>query len=80
MNEKEYSLLADFICTRFAECGDCPLKNYADCDSGVPERKVMSFAKRLRHHEKKDDLCLVGDEEEKEAREVIDRYSNGTIV
>lgn len=80
MNGEEYSLLADFICTRFDSCENCPLVKYADCDSDATEHELVIAARKLRNAERKDDMAWIDNNREEKAIAVIDRYMNGVVV
>ena len=80
MSGEEYSLLADFICTRFDSCENCPLVKYADCDSDVPECELVYTAKKLHNAERKDDMNWMDNDREEKAIATINKYMNGVIV
>lgn len=80
LNAKDYELLADFICTRFDSCENCPLVKYADCDIDAPERELVSAAKKLRDAERKDSMAWIDDDKEEKAVVTINKYMNGVIV
>ena len=80
MNNEEYLLLANFICTRFDSCENCPLVKYTDCDIDAPKRELVSAAKKLRNAERKDSMCWIDDDGEEKAVATINKYMNGVIV
>lgn len=80
MNAKDYELLADFICTRFDSCENCPLVKYTDCDIDAPERDLVFMAKKLRDAERKDNMDWMDNSREEKAVATINKYINGVIV
>lgn len=80
MNDKEYLLLVDFICTRFDSCESCPLVKYTDCNIDAPERDLVFTAKKLRDAERKDSMGWIDDNKEEKAVATINKYMNGVIV
>lgn len=79
MNDKEYFLLNEFICSRYDSCGECPLNKYGDCDVEPTSQEVVEVAKRIIDLPNSDELMLT-DKDEETAREIIARYRKAAVI
>ena len=58
MNDKDYFLLNEFICSRYDSCDKCPLNKYGDCDVEPTSHEVVEIAKRISDLPNSDELAL----------------------
>ena len=79
MNDKDYFLLNEFICSRYDSCEKCLLNKYGDCDVEPTSQEVVEVAKRIIDLPNSDERMLTHENEEK-AREIIARYRKAAVV
>ena len=79
MNDKEYFLLNEFICSRYDSCDKCPLNKYGDCDVEPTSHEVVEIAKRIIDLPNNDELMLTRENEEN-AREILARYRKAAVI
>jgi len=79
LNDKEYFLLNEFICSRYDSCDECPLNKYGDCDVEPTSQEVVEVAKRIIDLPNSDELMLT-DKDEETAREIIARYRKAAVI
>lgn len=80
MNEKEYELLCDFVCSRYDECNKCPLKKYTECGVDTPAKELVDVAIRAYNLKAGDVIYGFDAEGEKAAREFIDKYRKAAVI
>ena len=79
MNDKEYFLLNELICSRYDSCEKCPLNKYGDCDVEPASHEVVEIAKRIIDLPNNDELMLTRENEES-AREILARYRKAAVI
>ena len=79
MNDKDYFLLNEFICSRYDSCDKCPLNKYGDCDVEPTSHEVVEIAKRIIDLPNSDELAL-SQKDEAGAREILARYRKAAVI
>lgn len=79
LNDKEYFLLNEFICSRHDSCEKCPLNKYDDCDVEPTSQEIVEVAKRIIDLPNSDELMIAHEDEEK-AREILARYRKAAVI
>ena len=79
MNDKEYFLLNEFICSRYDSCDKCPLNKYGDCDVELTSQEIVEVEIRIIDLQNNDEL-LVTRAHDGSAREILARYRKAAII
>lgn len=79
MNDKDYFLLNEFICSRYDSCDKCPLNKYGDCEVEPTSKEVVEVATRIVDLPNNDELALSQNYEE-EARKILARYRKAAVM
>ena len=79
MNDKDYFLLNEFICSRYDSCDKCPLNKYGDCDVEPTSHEVVEIAKRIVDLPNSDELAL-SQKDEEGVREILARYRKAAVI
>ena len=79
MNDKDYFLLNEFICSRYDSCDKCPLNKYGDCEVEPTSKEVVEVATRIGDLPNNDELALSQNDEE-EARKILARYRKAAVI
>ena len=79
MNDKEYFLLNEFICSRYDSCDKCSLNKYGDCDVEPTSHEVVEVAKRIIDLPNSDELAL-SQKDEEGVREILARYRKAAVI
>ena len=80
MNDDDFRVLNDWICSQHDSCFDCPLRRYDDCDLEPAMQEIVEIASEIEDFGNGELWCSMGKDEVENAKTVLKKYMKASVL